>query len=180
MRIPTRLLLGSLLTCVAATPALAKDKGTLTVTSTAFQADSSIPSEYACDGAGESPPLSWTNVPPEAKSIAILVDDPDAPKGTFTHWLVTNIPPSETSLSAGGSLPTGAAAAKNSKGTMGYTPPCPPSGTHHYRFHVYALDKTLAKPTSRAAFMKEIKGHVLAEGELVGMYQKQAGKTMNK
>jgi Raf kinase inhibitor-like YbhB/YbcL family protein len=172
MRIPTRLILSSLLT-LAATPALANNKTTLTVTSTAFQADSSIPSQYACDGAGESPPLSWSNVPADAKSIAILAEDPNAPKGTFTHWLVTNIPPSETSLSAGGSLPTGAAAMRNSKGTMGYTPPCPPSGTHHYRFHVYALDKTLAKPASRDAFMKEIKGHVLAEGELVGTYQKQ-------
>ncbi len=148
-------------------------KASLTVTSSAFKANEAIPSEYTCDGAEKSPPLSWSNVPSDAKSIAILVDDPDAPKGTFTHWMVTNIPPSETSLSAAGSLPQGATAAKNDKGNAGYAGPCPPSGKHHYRFHVYALDKTIAKPSSRADFMKAIEGHVLADGELVGTYKRQ-------
>jgi Raf kinase inhibitor-like YbhB/YbcL family protein len=148
-------------------------KGSLTVTSSAFKANEAIPSEYTCDGAEKSPPLSWSNVPTGAKSIAILVDDPDAPKGTFTHWIVTNIPPSETSLSAAGSLPQGATAAKNDKGATGYAGPCPPSGKHHYHFKVYALDTTIAKPTSRGAFLKAIDGHVLADGELVATYERQ-------
>jgi len=144
----------------------------LTVTSDAFQANQAIPSEYTCDGAQQTPPLSWSGVPGEAKSIAILVEDPDAPKGTFAHWIVTNIPPHETSLSANGSLPQGAVAAKNDKGATGYAAPCPPSGTHHYHFRVYALDRTIPQPASRAAFMKEIKGHVLAQGDLVGTYSR--------
>ena len=157
-------------------------KGTLTVTSSAFKANESIPSDYTCDGGEKTPPLSWSNVPSDAKSIAILVDDPDAPKGTFTHWLLTNVPPTETSLSESGSLPQGAVAAKNDKGATGYAGPCPPTGTHHYHFRVYALDKTLARPTSRAAFLKAIKGHVLAEGEIVATYAKQGtkAKTMNR
>jgi Raf kinase inhibitor-like YbhB/YbcL family protein len=148
-------------------------KGSLTVTSSAFKANEAIPSEYTCDGAEKSPPLSWSNVPAGAKSIAILVDDPDAPMGTFTHWIVTNIPPSETSLSAAGSLPQGATSAKNDKGASGYAGPCPPSGKHHYHFHVYALDTTIAKPSGRAAFLKAIDGHVLADGELVATYERQ-------
>ena len=150
---------------------------TLTVTSDAFKANEAIPSEYTCDGAEKRPQLSWAGVPSDAKSIAILVEDPDAPKGTFTHWMVTNIPPSETSLSASGSLPQGAVAAKNDKGAADYAGPCPPSGTHHYHFRVYALDKTIPEPTSRASFMKEIEGHVLAQGDLVGTYSKQGTKT---
>jgi Raf kinase inhibitor-like YbhB/YbcL family protein len=152
-------------------------KSTLTVTSSAFSQNEAIPSEYTCDGAEKTPPLSWSGVPSDAKSVAILVDDPDAPKGTFTHWLITNLPPNETSLSENGSLPQGAMAAKNGKGATGYTAPCPPTGSHHYHFRVYALDKTLAQPASRAAFMNEIKGHVLAQGELVGTYSKQGTKT---
>lgn len=147
---------------------------TLKVSSSAFGANEAIPSEFTCDGAEKSPPLSWSNVPADAKSIAILVDDPDAPKGTFTHWIVTNIPPSDTSLSEAGSLPSGATAANNDKGATGYAGPCPPTGTHHYHFRVFALDTTLTLPTSRADFMREIKGHVLAQGELVGTYAKSA------
>lgn len=148
-------------------------KSSITVTSSAIKADEPIPSEYTCDGAEKTPPLSWSNIPPEAKSIAIMVDDPDAPKGTFTHWIVTNIPPSDTSLSEAGSLPQGATAAKNDKGSAGYAGPCPPSGTHHYHFRVYALDKTISKPANRAAFLKAIDGHVLAQGELVATYERQ-------
>jgi len=169
----------SLLLSLVALPVLAwadPAPKTLTVTSDAFQANETIPTDYTCEGAQKSPPLSWSGVPSDAKSIAILVEDPDAPKGTFTHWMVTNIPPSDTSLSENGSLPTGAVAAKNGKGTNGYAAPCPPSGTHHYHFSVFALDKTIARPANRAAFMKEIKGHVLAKGELVGTYSKRAAK----
>jgi Raf kinase inhibitor-like YbhB/YbcL family protein len=140
-------------------------KSTITVTSPSFAADQPIPREYTCEGAGESPPLAWSAVPSDAKSLALLVDDPDAPHGTFTHWIVVNIPPTETSL-APGQLPAGAVASA-------YRGPCPPSGTHHYRFHVYALDRAISQPRDRAAFLKAINGHILADGVLVATYTKR-------
>ncbi len=152
----------------------AKDK--LTVTSTAFQDNGAIPAEYTCDGAEKSPPLSWSKVPAGTKSIAILVEDPDAPKGTFTHWLVTDIPPTTTSLAAGSALPSGAMAMKNSKGDKKYAGPCPPSGTHHYHFHVYALDSKIANADSKSQLLASMDGHVLAEGELVGTYEKRGNR----
>jgi Raf kinase inhibitor-like YbhB/YbcL family protein len=154
-------------------PSTAK-ASSLTVTSSAFSANGAIPTEYTCDGSETSPPLAWSGVPSGARSVAILVEDPDAPKGTFMHWLVTDIPSATTSLDKGASLPDGAMAAKNDKGNTGYAGPCPPTGQHHYHFRVYALDKTLGKITTRAGFQSAIKGHVLAQGELVGTYQKQA------
>lgn len=144
----------------------------LTVTSPAFADGAAIPSEYTCDGEGKTPPLSWSNVPASTQSIAVLVDDPDAPNGVFTHWLVTNIPPSDTSLSEGGSLPAGASAMTKGTAKNGYMPLCPPSGTHRYRFHVFALDKIMPKPTTRNAFGAQITGHILAEGELIGTYHR--------
>lgn len=135
-----------------------------------FAANGALPAEITCDGAGTPPALSWSTAPSGTRSFAVLVDDPDAPKGDFTHWLVTGIPATATSL--GRALPEGAVAAKNDKGSTGYTPPCPPSGKHRYRFHVYALDTT-PHATTRAAFTRAIKGHVLAEGELIGTYEKQ-------
>jgi hypothetical protein len=170
MRHSISLLLVALPALAAANP---MNNKSLTVSSDAFKPNAAIPAEYTCEGGEKTPPLSWSGVPSDAKSIAILVEDPDAPKGTFTHWIVTNIPPSESSLSANGALPQGAVAAKNDKGATGYAAPCPPSGTHHYHFHVFALDKTLAQPATRAAFMNEIKGHVLAQGELVGTVSKR-------
>jgi Raf kinase inhibitor-like YbhB/YbcL family protein len=164
------------LLCLAAVPASAhanKKPMNLTVTSTAFSANETIPAEYTCDGAENTPTLTWSEVPKNTKSVALLVEDPDAPKGTFTHWLVTNIEPTVTTIGPGTSIPEGAVAAKNDKGKEGYAGPCPPSGTHHYHFRVFALDKMIAPPTSRAAFLKEIKDHVLAEGELVATYTKQ-------
>lgn len=143
----------------------------LDVTSTAFQNNAAIPTEYTCEGTGAAPPLTWSRVPTAAKSIAILVEDPDAPGGTFTHWLVTGIPPTTTSLS--GELPAGAMASKNGKGAMGYAAPCPPSGRHRYRFDVFALDIAAPKATSRADFLAAINGHIVAKGELVGTVQKQ-------
>ena len=144
----------------------------LEVTSTAFGANEAIPPDYTCNGRSTTPPLSWSKVPSNTRSIAILVDDPDAPKGTFTHWLVTGIPPTTTSLPEGGALPSGAVAAKNGKGSAGYTGPCPPSGRHHYYFHIYALDTAITTPASKSEFLAAIDGHTLAEGALVGTYQK--------
>jgi len=156
------------------TSALANKKpASLTVKSSAFANNAAIPSEYTCDGSELSPPLSWSQVPAGTKSIAILVDDPDAPMGTFTHWLVTGIPASTTRLGKGAALPAGAIAEKNDKGATGYAGPCPPSGRHRYRFHVYALDIETPKATTRAELLSESKGHTLAAGELVGTYQRE-------
>ena len=143
----------------------------LTVSSSAFTANQPIPAEYTCDGTGNPPPLSWSNVPSAAKSVAVLVEDPDAPSGTFTHWLVTDISPTTTSLDK--TLPGGAMAASKGKGANGYTPPCPPSGRHRYNFQVFALDLPKVKAHTRAAFLSEINGHIVAKGELTGTYEKR-------
>jgi Raf kinase inhibitor-like YbhB/YbcL family protein len=149
---------------------------TITITSAAFAANDQIPREFTCDGTNISPPIAWSNVPANTKSIAILVEDPDAPKAPYTHWVVTGIPPSVTSLPAGAQLPEGAAAGKNDAERLGYTGPCPPDGRHHYHFHVYALDTLLSAPLTRRELRAAIRGHVLDEGELVAVYQKAVGR----
>jgi Raf kinase inhibitor-like YbhB/YbcL family protein len=154
-------------------PALADAPRTLQVTSNAFVQNSSIPSEYTCDGAEVSPQLSWSNVPAETKSIAIMAEDPDAPKGTITHWIVANIKPSVTELAAGAPLPEHAMMMKNEKGKTGYMGPCPPTGEHHYHFRVYALDTEIVPMGSRREFLHNTKGHVIAQGDLVGLYHKR-------
>lgn len=151
-----------------------KSPAPLQVTSAAFAEGASIPAEYTCDGANVSPPLAWSKVPADTRSVAILVDDPDAPGGTFTHWLVTGIPPTTTSLGRDATLPRGAIAATNDMGRGGYAGPCPPSGRHRYRFHVYALDVVPASGLRRAAFLAQITGHVLAAGQLLGTYERRA------
>jgi len=159
-----------------ATPALAGTKVAakkMIVTSSAFAANSAIPDEYTCTGSDVSPQLAWSNTPANAKSVAILVEDPDAPKGTVLHWLVTGIDPAMSAV-ARGSVPEGAMQAKNEKGALAYMGPCPPAGApHHYHFHVYALDTTLGRAASKLDFVTQIQGHVLGEGELVGTYQKK-------
>lgn len=148
----------------------------LDVRSPAFSQNGAIPSEYTCDGAELSPPLSWSTVPTGTKSIAIFVDDPDAPKGKFTHWLVTGIPASTTSLDKGVALPEGAVASKNDKGLAGYAGPCPPAGRHRYVFRVYALDVAIPRGVSRSELLNVVTRHVLATGQLVGTYQKQGSR----
>jgi Raf kinase inhibitor-like YbhB/YbcL family protein len=163
----------SLLSLAIPAAASANTPASLDVTSTAFANNNPIPAEYTCDGAELPPPLAWSKVPAATKSIAILVEDPDAPKGTFTHWLVTDIPATTTAVD--GALPAGAMAAKNDKGKSGYAGPCPPSGIHHYVFHVYALDMALKGSPTRTEFLAKIKGHTLASGQLIGIYQRPAG-----
>jgi Raf kinase inhibitor-like YbhB/YbcL family protein len=157
-----------------ASPNTTGKRTALQVTSSAFANNAAIPAEYTCDGAQTTPPLSWSNVPKNARTIALLVEDPDAPNGAFTHWLVAGIPGTITSLSSGGALPEGAMVAKNGKGDTGYIGPCPPTGRHHYFFHVYALDTTIPGPATKEDFLSSINGHILAEGQLIGVYQKAA------
>jgi Raf kinase inhibitor-like YbhB/YbcL family protein len=150
----------------------------LTVSSAAFVADRSIPPEYTCDGTQVSPPLSWSAVPKATRSVAVMVDDPDANGGDKTHWLVTGIDPTTQALMIGSALPDGAVAAKNDDGQVGYSGPCPPAGRHRYYFHVYALETTIPAPASKADFLASINGHVLAEGQLMGTYEKATTSTV--
>ncbi len=146
----------------------------LDVSSPAIQPDKPIPSKYTCDGSGVSPPLSWSKVPENTRSVAILVDDPDSPGAKpFLHWLVTDLPPDLQRIDEGGALPREAQQGKTDAGTPGYYGPCPSSGQHHYRFHVYALDTVLGKrPANRDDFLRAIDGHVIDEGEIVASYKR--------
>lgn len=170
-------IVGLLVLGAAATASARTDEhvGTLEVRSSAFPNQGSIPSEFTCQGASVSPPLSWAGVPKATQSIAILVEDPDAPRGTFTHWLITGLPASARALDRDPVLPAGAVVSRNDAGSIGFTAPCPPSGTHHYHFQVFALDDRLPLPMTTARFKTEIQGHVLAVGELVGTVSHQPG-----
>ena len=129
----------------------------ITVTSTAFDEGGPIPKDYTCDGAETSPPLAWTGVPTDASALALVVDDPDAPGGTFVHWAVVDIGPGTDEVQAGGT-PTAGVQLENSSGDASYAGPCPPSGTHHYRFTVYALSKPLEVATGATA-RRRVRGH---------------------
>ena len=150
----------------------------ITVTSPAFQQNGQIPAQYTCDGTQSSPPLAWAQMPPQVKSIAIVVDDPDAPGGTYEHLVLYNLPPTERSLAsqpARGKTGQGAAAL-NSNQDAGWAPICPPNGRHHYRFMVVGLDQQLQLPlhaTSRDVDYA-MRGHIIAHGQLVGTYQRGA------
>jgi Raf kinase inhibitor-like YbhB/YbcL family protein len=154
-------------------------EGTISVSSPAFNNGGMVPAEYTCDGRGVAPTITWTAVPAETKSIAIIVDDPDAPGATFDHLILFNLPPTQRSLTTDMTrslTPTSdLISGRNSSGSLGYTAICPPTGRHHYRFHVLALDAML--PLRAGASGKEVqeaaKTHVLARGELVGLYQKR-------
>jgi Raf kinase inhibitor-like YbhB/YbcL family protein len=151
------------------------------LTSTAFENEGSIPKKFTCEGENVSPPIAWAAVPPAAKSLALIVDDPDAPdpaapKRTWVHWVLYDLPPSAGGLpEAVRSLPAGAREGKNDWNKTGYGGPCPPIGRHRYFFKLYALDASLGdlgEPT-KAALLEAMRGHVVGETELLGTYQKQ-------
>lgn len=152
---------------------------TLTLTSTAFKEGERIPSRYTCEGQDISPQLSWKGAPEETKSLALIMDDPDAPGGIFTHWVIFNLPPDNQGLPEAfppiTQLPSGALHGRNSFGRSGYGGPCPPPGRpHHYRFTLYALDKQLGlrAGVSREQLLEAIQGHILAQAQLTGIYQR--------
>jgi hypothetical protein len=156
----------------------------LTLTSPAFPPNGEIPTVHTCEGADTSPPLAWSSVPPGTKSLALVVDDPDAPdpaapKTTWVHWVVYDIPAAASGLPAAaraGTLPAGAREGRNDWKRPGYGGPCPPIGRHRYFHKLYALDTTLGDlgaPT-KAALEKAMQGHVLEKAELVGTYQKRS------
>lgn len=145
--------------------------GVLTVTSAAFAEGASIPKQYTCDGASLSPPLKWSGAPAQTASFALIVDDPDAPAGTFTHWVTFDIPSNQTNIPEGAK--NVGKAGRNSAGRNGYIGPCPPSGTHRYIFNIYALDVptlNLSEGASRDEVFNAVKGHILAQGMLMGRY----------
>jgi Raf kinase inhibitor-like YbhB/YbcL family protein len=143
----------------------------ISITSSSFQAGGDIPAKFTCDGTNVSPALQIGGVPNEAKSLVLLVDDPDAPRGLFTHWIIWNIDPKTTRV-AENSAPAAGVQGTNDFGKRNYGGPCPPSGTHRYFFKIFALDTKLElKPNARRAELDAaMRGHVLAQGELMGRY----------
>ena len=144
---------------------------TLEIKSPAFKSDGEIPEQFGCKGANISPPLHVAGVPAGTKWLALSVTDPDAPGGTFTHWLVWNINPKTTTIEEK-TVPAGAVQGTNDFGQRGYGGPCPPSGTHRYYFRVFALNADLQlRPGAKASeFEKAIAGHVIARGEVMGRF----------
>jgi Raf kinase inhibitor-like YbhB/YbcL family protein len=145
------------------------------LTSSAFENNQKIPARYTCDGQKSHPPLTISGVPSAAKSLALIVDDPDAPTGTFTHWVIWNIRP-DTSAIPEGTVPPESQEGTNSAGTVGYTPPCPPpaGGQHRYFFTLYALDAVvgLDGKATKADVEKVFTGRVTAQSLLVGVYSR--------
>lgn len=142
---------------------------TIHLSSSAFSSGGKIPPQFTCKGANVNPQLGFHGIPPGTKTLALVVEDPDAPAGLFTHWLVWNISPATAQI-AEKSVPSGAVQGTNDFGKIGYGGPCPPSGTHRYFFRVIALDRTLdvRSGAKRTEFDKAIAGHILANGELMG------------
>jgi len=155
-----------------------EDKVEIKLTSASFKEGQPIPRTYTCDGVNISPPLEWGGVAKTAKTLAIVVDDPDAPGGTWVHWVLYNLPadniglvenlPATEKLAAGGFQGT------NDFEKIGYGGPCPPSGTHHYFFKIYALDSELPLKAgaTRAEVMKAMAGHIVLQGQLMGTYRR--------
>ena len=151
------------------------------LTSTAFQAGGTIPQRFTCDGDNISPQLSWDGVPPGTRSLALIMHDPDAPRpGGYTHWVIYNIAPSATHLEEGISkhekLPGVGIQGLNDSGRLGYTGPCPPSGTHRYYFRLYALDREidLKSGAGKSDLESAMKDHVLGQAELMGKYRRSS------
>ncbi len=148
------------------------------IISPAFEPGGMIPVKYTCDGQDISPPLKWGDVPDGTASIALICDDPDAPMGTWVHWVIFDLPPDTRGLPenipAEENLDMGGTHGTNDFRRPGYGGPCPPGGTHRYYFKVYALDKKMdiQAGSTKAQLLKAMEGHILAEGELMGQYKR--------
>jgi Raf kinase inhibitor-like YbhB/YbcL family protein len=181
----TRLRLAGLILCVYAAASLSiegETDMTMTLQSSDFAQQNSIPKAFTCDGSNVSPGLTWTHVPQNAKSLVLIVDDPDAPTPilpvmTWVHWLLYNIPATVSELPeniAPEKLPKGTLAGKNDWNETGYKGPCPPLGRHRYFFKLYALDDTLPdlNQPDKAALEKAMAGHIIGHAELIGTYKR--------
>lgn len=149
----------------------------LKLSSASFQADGDIPAKFSCDAQDVSPALAWAQPPPQTRSFALIVDDPDAPTKTIVHWVLYDLPAGARSLPEGiakdATLPDGSRQGRNDHGTIGYSGPCPPRGaTHHYFFQLYALDSMIdLKPdASKDDLERAMEGHILAESQLIGRF----------
>ena len=164
---------GAALILIAAITSFAAERARMKITSSVFQDGGNIPAKFTCDGSDTSPPLQITGVPSEAKSLVLIADDPDAPGGLFTHWLVWNIPPQTSSIAESSALK--GVYGTNDFGKSGYKGPCPPAGTHRYSFQIFALDRELdlRGGAKRSQVDAAMKGHVIARGELVGRYARK-------
>jgi Raf kinase inhibitor-like YbhB/YbcL family protein len=162
---------GAIAVALATTASFAAGGAKMNVTSSAFQEGGDIPSKFSRDGGNVNPPLRIEGTPANAKSLVLIVDDPDAPVGLFTHWLVWNIDPKTTAIAERG-VPKSAVQGTNDYPNLGYGGPQPPSGTHHYYFKIFALDQTLDLPSGakRRELDKAMSGHVIAQGQLMGRY----------
>jgi Raf kinase inhibitor-like YbhB/YbcL family protein len=142
----------------------------LTIKSPVFEANQKLPKKYTCEGDGVNPPLTIEDIPSQTKCLALIFEDPDAVSGIFDHWLMWNIPSSTVKIEEN-SAP--GVEGLNSGRRKGYYPPCPPSGSHRYIFKIYALDQLLSLPekTKKSALQAAMQGHILAEGEIIGMYR---------
>ena len=166
--------------CKPEEPAVSEEgEMTLSVASSAFQDGEKIPVRYTCQGQDVSPPLTWSALPAGTRSLALIVDDPDAPRGVFTHWVLFNLPPETRGLPeavpAEPRLESGALQGKNGFGSAGYRGPCPPPGSpHRYQFTLYALDKPLdlVAGASKQQVLNAMQGHILAQGQLTGIFQR--------
>lgn len=141
-----------------------------------FAPGGDIPQRFTCDGANEAPHLTWEDPPPEVQSFALIMDDPDAPSGTFTHWAVFDIPPDRRELPPGTVVGVNG---RNSRGDQGYMGPCPPSGTHRYVFRLFALDVptlNLRPGASRRAVEDAMAAHVIGQAELIGRYTRSRAR----
>ncbi|HYX28011.1 MAG TPA: YbhB/YbcL family Raf kinase inhibitor-like protein [Pyrinomonadaceae bacterium] len=164
-------------TAVSQTPAQAA-AASIKLSSSAFKDSGPIPKQYTCDGVNISPPLEWTGIPKTGKTIAIIADDPDAPAGTWVHWIVYNLPAESIGLientPATDEIKGGGFQGRNDFKDIGYGGPCPPSGTHRYFFKIYALDSEL--PLKAGATKAEVEnamaGHIVGQGQLIGTYRK--------
>jgi Raf kinase inhibitor-like YbhB/YbcL family protein len=150
---------------------------TLTISSPAFAAGGAIPAKYTCSGDQMIPPLAWSGVPQGAGSLALIMDDPDAPSGTFVHWVVYGIPANVSGIGEGGPVPAGSVAGTNDARRTGYVGPCPPKGhgPHHYHFKLFVLDAGFshAPGATEDALVQAMRGHVLASAEWVGVFERK-------
>ena len=151
----------------------------LSITSSAFAHHAAIPTQYTCEGNDRTPPLAWSGVPAGARSLALIVDDPDAPdpkapKMTYVHWVVYNIAAADGSIGEAATLPNGVVQGINDWKKEGYGGPCPPIGRHRYFFKLYALDTMLSDlgPATKKELEAAMRGHILEQAELVGTYEK--------
>lgn len=151
----------------------------LVISSTAFKDGEYIPARHTCKGQNASPPLAFSGIPEKARSLALILDDPDAPQRTFTHWVIFNLPPGSRGLAEGmptkGQLAGSALQGKNDAGSLGYHGPCPPPGKpHRYYFKLYALDRLLdlKAGVGKTDLLRAMEGHVLAEAQLMGLFQR--------